>query len=344
MSKTALITGVLGQDGAYLAKLLLEKGYHVVGGERRSSTRNTGRLEALGVASDLEFVPIELAEFSNIQVTLERVRPDEIYNLAAMSFVGTSFEQPVFTADVDGVAVTRILEAVRRVCPEARFYQASTSEMFGRVQATPQNETTPFYPRSPYGIAKLYGHWITVNYREAYNTFACSGILFNHESPLRGQEFVTRKITLALARIKHGQQDVLELGNIDAERDWGFAGDYVDAMWRMLQADRPDDYVIATGVTRSVRDFVTLAAEALDMPVAWEGEGRNAVARDARTGALAVRVNPAFYRPAEVEVLTGDPAKAKRDLGWEPTHDLAALVELMARADNDRIIRGDVSF
>jgi GDPmannose 4,6-dehydratase len=340
MAKTALVTGVLGQDGAYLSKLLLEKGYRVVGGERRSSTRNVGRLEALGIADEIELVPMELAEFSNILVTLEKVKPDEIYNLAAMSFVGTSFEQPIFTADIDAVAVTRILEAARRVCPDAKFYQASTSEMFGRAQAIPQDETTPFHPRSPYSVAKLYAHWITTNYREAYDAFACSGILFNHESPLRGQEFVTRKITLGLARISHGQQDVLELGNMDAKRDWGFAGDYVDAMWRMLQADHPDDYVIATGVTRSVRDFVGYAAEALGIGLAWEGEGKNEVARDTRNGNVVVRVNPAFYRPAEVDLLVGDASKAKRELGWTPKHDLASLVEMMAKADSDRAASG----
>jgi GDPmannose 4,6-dehydratase len=344
MTKTALVTGVLGQDGAYLSRLLLEKGYRVIGGERRSSTRDLSRLAAIGIADDIEFAPIELAEFSNIMVTLERTKPDEIYNLAAMSFVGTSFEQPVFTADIDGVAVTRILEAMRRACPEARFYQASTSEMFGRAQASPQTETTPFYPRSPYGVAKLYGHWMTVNYRESYGTYACSGILFNHESPLRGQEFVTRKITLGLARIKHGQQAVLELGNMEAKRDWGFAGDYVEAMWRMLQAEAPDDYVVATGVTRSVRDFAGYAAEALGMRLAWEGEGAAEVARDARTGATVIRVNPDFYRPAEVDMLVGDPAKAKAKLGWEPRHDLAGLVEMMARADNDRVEAGRIGF
>ena len=344
MAKTALVTGVLGQDGAYLSKLLLEKGYRVVGGERRSSTRNLGRLAALGIVEDIEFEPIELAEFSNIQVTLEKVRPDEIYNLAAMSFVGTSFEQPIFTADVDGVAVARILEAARRVCPDAKFYQASTSEMFGRARAFPQDETTPFHPRSPYSVAKLYGHWITTNYREAYDVFACSGILFNHESPLRGQEFVTRKITLGLARIKHGKQGVLELGNMDAKRDWGFAGDYVDAMWRMLQADRPDDFVIATGVTRSVRDFVGYAAEALGIGLAWEGEGPDEIARDSDTGKTVVRVNPAFYRPAEVDVLVGDASKAKRELGWAPEHDLASLVDMMAKADSDRVTSGTLHF
>jgi GDPmannose 4,6-dehydratase len=285
---------------------------------------------------------MELAEFSNILVTLENVKPDEIYNLAAMSFVGTSFEQPIFTADIDAVAVTRILEALRRVCPDAKFYQASTSEMFGRVQAIPQDETTPFHPRSPYSVAKLYAHWITKNYREAYDAFACSGILFNHESPLRGQEFVTRKITLGLARIKHGQQQVVELGNMHAKRDWGFAGDYVEAMWRMLQADRADEYVIATGVTRSVRDFVGYAAEALGISLVWEGEGKDEIARHAKNGNILVQVNPAFYRPAEVDLLVGDASKAKRELGWAPKHDLVSLVDMMAKADNDRAASGVV--
>jgi GDPmannose 4,6-dehydratase len=340
--KKAIITGITGQDGAYLAKLLLEKGYEVYGAYRRSASTNVWRLDELGVADQVKMLSFELLEYSNIQRAIARVQPDEFYNLAAMSFVASSFEQPLYTGDVDGLAVTRILEAIREVQPGCRFYQASTSEMFGKVQAIPQTETTPFYPRSPYGVAKLYGHWITVNYRESFGLHASSGILFNHESPLRGLEFVTRKITASLARIRHGQQTVLELGNMDAKRDWGFAGDYVEGMYRMLQRDTPDDYVLATGETYPVREFVSLAAQAAGFELEWEGEGERERATDRKTGQVLVQVNPEFYRPAEVELLIGSPAKAQEQLGWQRQVGFESLVEMMMQADLDRAARGNL--
>ncbi len=338
--KKAIITGITGQDGAYLAKLLLEKGYEVYGAYRRSASTNVWRLDELGVADQVKMLSFELLEYSNIQRAIARVQPDEFYNLAAMSFVASSFEQPLYTGDVDGLAVTRILEAIREVQPGCRFYQASTSEMFGKVQAIPQTETTPFYPRSPYGVAKLYGHWITVNYRESFGLHASSGILFNHESPLRGLEFVTRKITASLARIRHGQQKVLELGNMDAKRDWGFAGDYVEGMYRMLQQDTPDDYVLATGETYPVREFVSLAAQAAGFELEWDGEGEQERATDRKTGQVLVQVNPEFYRPAEVELLIGSPAKAQEQLGWQRQVGFESLVGMMMHADLDRAAQG----
>lgn len=340
--KKAIITGITGQDGAYLAKLLLEQGYEVYGAYRRSASANVWRLDELGVADQVKMLSFELLEYSNILRAIARVQPDEFYNLAAQSFVGTSFEQPLYTGDVDGLAVTRILEALREVNPQCRFYQASTSEMFGKVQEIPQKETTPFYPRSPYGVAKLYGHWITVNYRESFGLHASSGILFNHESPLRGLEFVTRKITSSLARIKHGQQDVLELGNMDAKRDWGFAGDYVEGMYLMLQQETPDDYVLATGETYPVREFVTLAAQAAGFELDWQGEGEAEQALDRRSGRVLVRVNPEFYRPAEVELLIGAPQKAQEKLGWQRRVSFPQLVEMMVEADLNRAARGNL--
>jgi GDPmannose 4,6-dehydratase len=338
MAKRALITGVTGQDGAYLSRLLLNKGYEVYGAARRTASLNHWRLVDLGIDKDLRFVEMELTEFSNILRTIEKVQPDEIYNLAAQSFVGTSFEQPIYTGQVDGLAVTMILEAIRSVGPKAvRFYQASTSEMFGKVRETPQRELTPFHPRSPYGVAKLYGHWITVNYRESYDLHASSGILFNHESPLRGTEFVTRKITLSLARIKHQQQQELRLGNLDARRDWGFAGDYVEGMWRILQQPQGDDYVLATGETHRVEDFINRAAEVLDIRLEWEGEGETRRAMDAITNRPIVVIDPAFYRPAEVDLLLGDPAKASQQLGWQRQVDFPDLVQMMAAKDDARV-------
>src|SRR5579884_2217405 len=301
MAKTALVTGISGQDGAYLAKLLLDKGYRVVGALRRTSNGGLPRLAELGVDGDVEIVDFDLAELTNIMRALAKIKPDEVYNLAAQSFVGLSFEQPLYTADTDAIGPLRILEAVREAIPTSRFYQASTSEMFGKVQATPQDEATPFYPRSPYGFAKLFAHWATVNYRESYGLHASSGILFNHESPLRGREFVTRKITWSLARIRHGQQDVLELGNLDARRDWGFAGDYVEGMWLMLQREKPQDFVLATGENHSVRDFVDAAATPLGFAIDWAGAGPQEHGIDRRSGKTVVRVNPQFYRPAEVD-------------------------------------------
>jgi GDPmannose 4,6-dehydratase len=340
MAKTALITGISGQDGAYLAKALLDRGYRVVGAYRRTSGINVGRLVELGIAEHVELIDLELLEESNLRHALEQVRPEEIYNLAAQSFVGLSFEVPIYTSEIDALGVLRMLEAMRAVCPEARFYQASTSEMFGKVQETPQSERTPFYPRSPYGVAKLFAHWSVVNYREAYGLFATSGILFNHESPLRGQEFVTRKATLGLARVALGKQEALQVGNLDAKRDWGFAGDYVDGMWRMLQQKRPGDYVLATGRTTPVREFVGRTAEALGFELQWTGEGENERGVDKRSGRTIVAVDPRFFRPAEVDLLIGDSGKAKTELGWEPRTTLEQLIDMMAKADYDRVKTG----
>ena len=343
MARTALVTGVTGQDGAYLSRLLLDKGYRVLGAFRRGASLSLWRLNELGVSeADIEFIPFELLEYANLRRAIDEAKADEIYNLGAQSFVGISFDQPLFTTDVNALGVTRMLEAIREVNPALKFYQASTSEMFGKVRAVPQNELTPFYPRSPYAVAKLYAHWITINYRECYNLFACSGILFNHESPLRGIEFVTRKVTAGLARIREGQQATIELGNIDAKRDWGFAGDYVDGMWRMLQQDRPDDYVLATGQTASVRSFCELAADAAGFDLAWEGEGPETVGIDRRSGKTIIRVNPKFYRPAEVDLLIGDASKAREKLGWSAETSLPQLVEMMVEADLRRVRAGEV--
>jgi GDPmannose 4,6-dehydratase len=339
MTKTALITGAGGQDGAYLAKFLLDKGYKVYGGVRRTSTRDFWRLRTLGIEHDVEFVGFELAEESNVSRTIAHLQVDELYNLAAQSFVTASFEQPIYTTQIDGVGVCRILEALRVSSPQTHFYQASTSEMFGKVVETPQSERTPFYPRSPYGVSKLYGHWITINYREAYDLFACSGILFNHESPLRGAEFVTRKTTIALNEMKAGRQSPLKLGNLNARRDWGFAGDYVIGMWLMLNASTADDYVLATGETWSVRDFVDRTASCLGFNLEWTGEGENERGIDRKTGNAIVEVDPQLYRPAEVEILMGNPAKAGDGLGWVRQTSFDQLVEMMVRADKDRMVR-----
>jgi GDPmannose 4,6-dehydratase len=344
MAKIALITGISGQDGAYLAKTLLQRGYRVVGAYRRTSALPTGRLEELGVAEDVEFVDVELLEASNIRRVLEKLKPDEIYNLAAQSFVGLSFELPLYTCDVDAMGVLRLLEAMRETCPEARLYQASTSEMFGKAQEVPQRESTPFYPRSPYGVAKLFAHWSVVNYREAYGLYACSGILFNHESPLRGLEFVTRRVTHGLARVALGLQDTLSIGNLEAGRDWGFAGEYVEGMWQMLQQDKADDYVLATGRTTTVRDFVNGAAAAFGFDLEWSGQGETERAIDKKTGRTIVAVDPSLYRPAEVASLRGDASKVKAKLGWEAKTSLEALIEMMARADHDRVKTGVVRF
>lgn len=336
MGKIALVTGIFGQDGAYLAQLLLGKGYKVVGGHRRSATRNDWRLRELSVADDIEFIDLELLEYSNIHNVLDRIRPDEIYNLAAQSFVGTSFDQPIYTSDVDALGVLRLLEALRTINPDIRMYQASTSEMFGDVQEIPQRESTPFYPRSPYGVAKLYGHWITKNYRESYGIHASSGILFNHESPLRGIEFVTRKITSSLAQIKNGNLDVLELGNMTAKRDWGHARDYVEGMHLMVQEENANDFVLATGKTRSVEDFVNIAATSAGFNIEWDGENEARTATDRKSGKVVVRVNPKFYRPAEVELLVGDASKAHSILNWTPNSSFADLVAEMTEADMRR--------
>ncbi len=340
--KKAIITGVTGQDGAYLTELLLGYGYKVFGAYRRTSSVNFWRLNELGLLnnSNLELVEYDLTDQSAAVRLLQRCEPDEIYNLAAQSFVGVSFDQPLTTAHITGLGAVHILEAIRIVNPKIRFYQASTSEMFGLVQEVPQTEKTPFYPRSPYGIAKLYAHWMTVNYRESYDIFASSGILFNHESPLRGKEFVTRKITDAVARIVHGQLDCLELGNLDARRDWGFAKDYVDGMYRMLQAEKSGVFVLATNRTETVRDFVTMSFRAAGIKLKWSGSAQDECGTDELTGKVRVRVNPRFYRPAEVDLLIGDASLARQSLGWVPTTTLEDLCKLMVEADLRRVKNG----
>ena len=338
----AIVTGVTGQDGAYLTQLLLEKGYTVYGTYRRTSSVNFWRMEDLGIQAhpQLHLVEHDLTDLGSSIALLQKASPDEIYNLAAQSFVGVSFDQPNTTAQITGVGALNLLEAIRLVNPKIRFYQASTSEMFGKVQAIPQIEDTPFYPRSPYGVAKLYAHWMTVNYRESYGIFGSSGILFNHESPLRGREFVTRKITDSVAKIKLGQLDCIELGNIDAKRDWGFAKEYVEGMWRMLQAAEPDTFVLATNRTETVRDFVSMAFKAIDVQLEFKGKAENETAVDVATGKTVMRDNPKFYRPAEVELLIGNPAKAKAILGWEPQTSLEQLCHMMVQADLKRNATG----
>ena len=336
--KKALITGITGQDGSYLSELLLEKGYEVHGVMRRKSVIDYGNVEH--IKDRINFIYADMTDVVSLISAMKISQADEVYNLAAQSFVATSWEQPIATADINAVGVTHMLEAIRIVKPECRFYQASTSEMFGQVQETPQTETTPFYPRSPYGVAKLYGHWITKNYRESYGMFACSGILFNHEGERRGKEFVTRKITDAVARIKLGLLDYVELGNLDAKRDWGHAKDYVRAMWLMLQQPEPDDYVVATGETRSIRDFVEAAFGCINVNIKWSGTGVEETGIDESTGNAVVRVNPSFYRPAEVELLLGNPAKAERRLNWQREIGFEEMVKRMV--DNDsRIIEAE---
>ena len=342
MSKVALITGVTGQDGAYLAELLLDKGYEVHGIKRRSSLFNTARIDHL--YTDLHENNVnfflhygDLTDSTNLIRIVQNVQPDEIYNLAAMSHVQVSFETPEYTANADGIGTLRILEAIRILGLEkkTKFYQASTSELYGKVMEVPQSETTPFYPRSPYAVAKLYAFWIVKNYREAYDIFACNGILFNHESPLRGETFVTRKITRGVAKIKLGLQKKIYLGNISAKRDWGHAQDYVEGMWRMLQQELPDDYVLATGVTTTVRDFVTMAFNEVDIEIEWSGEGVEEKGRNKETGKIVVEIDEKYFRPTEVDLLIGDPTRAKTELGWEPKHDLQSLVKDMMTADMD---------
>ncbi len=344
MGKSALITGISGQDGAYLAKLLLEKGYDVVGTSRSGTLASTARLEALGIHKDVEIVLMDLAEYAGTRLAIERAAPDEIYNLAAQSFVGTSFEHPLETADIGGMGPARILEALRELGAPARFFQASTSEMFGKAHEVPGNESTPFRPCSPYAAAKLFAHWLVVNYRESYGQFAASGILFNHESPLRGEAFVTRKVTLALARIALGEQERLSVGNVEAERDWGFAGDYVDGMWRMLQQSTAGDFVLATGRTVTVREFITAAASALDIHLEWQGDGRQTKAVDVKSGKVIVDVDPRFFRPIEAGTLLGDASKAGTRLGWTASVGVEELTMMMARADYDRVKSGRVTF
>ncbi|NMB00644.1 MAG: GDP-mannose 4,6-dehydratase [Firmicutes bacterium] len=329
--KNALITGITGQDGSYLAELLLEKGYNVYGIMRRKSVVDYGNVEH--IKDKINFIYADMTDIVSLINAMKISQADEVYNLAAQSFVKTSWEQPIATADIDALGVIHMLEAIRIVKPNARFYQASTSEMFGLVQEMPQSETTPFYPRSPYGVAKLYGHWITKNYRESYNMFACSGILFNHESERRGKEFVTRKITDAVARIKLGVLDRLELGNMDSKRDWGHSKDYVKAMWLMLQQDTPDDYVVATKETRTVREFVETAFNHVGISIVWHGTGIDEIGIDKETGKTLVSVNKAFFRPAEVDILLGDPSKAERNLGWKREIPFSELVKRMVEND-----------
>jgi GDPmannose 4,6-dehydratase len=342
MSKKAVVTGITGQDGAYLAQLLLERGYTVYGTYRRSSSVVFWRLQELGLQQHerLELVEYDLTDLGAAIALLQRVQPDEIYNLAAQSFVGVSFEQPSTTAQITGLGALNLLEAIRLVNPRIRFYQASTSEMFGKVQAVPQREDTPFYPRSPYGVAKLYAHWMTVNYRESYGIFGASGILFNHESPLRGLEFVTRKITDGVARIARGHPDPLQLGNLDAKRDWGYAREYVEGMWAMLQAREPDTFVLATGRTETVRDFVRMAFKAAGIQVEFRGKDEAEEAVDVATGRTVMRVNPKFYRPAEVDLLVGDASRAAAVLDWRPRTSLEQLCQMMVEADLRRVDRG----
>jgi len=341
--KSAVITGITGQDGAYLAELLLNKGYKVYGTYRRTSSVNFWRIEELGIERHerLELLEYDLTDLSSSIRLLEYSQADELYNLAAQSFVGVSFDQPITTAEITGIGPLYLLEAIRIVNPKIRFYQASTSEMFGEVQEIPQKETTPFYPRSPYGVAKLYAHWMSINYRESYDIFTASGILFNHESPLRGKEFVTRKISDSVAKIKLGKLDVLELGNLGAKRDWGYAKDYVEGMYLMLQAEVADTFVLATNRTETVRDFVSLAFQSAEMEIEWRGHEESEVGVDVASRKEVVRVNPKFYRPAEVDLLIGDPSKAMNALGWSPKTNLEGLCRMMVNSDLKRNMAGD---
>jgi GDPmannose 4,6-dehydratase len=332
---TALITGITGQDGAYLAEFLLDKGYKVYGMNRRSSSNNTSKLSHLLEQYPKNFVLRygDLTDSASIGKLISDIKPDEVYNLGAQSHVQVSFENPVYTSDVDGLGTLRVLESIKQYAKDAKFYQASTSELFGKVKETPQNELTPFHPRSPYGVSKLFSYWAAVNYRESYGMYACNGILFNHESPIRGEHFVTRKITKAVASIVKGKQDTLFLGNLDAKRDWGFAKDYVEAMWLMLQQETPEDYVIATGETRTVREFVETAFKEVGIKIEWDGEGVSEVGNDSDTGKNLITIDPAFYRPSEVDILIGDPTKARVKLGWTAKTPFNDLVRMMVAAD-----------
>lgn len=343
MKRRAFITGVTGQDGSYLAELLLDKGYEVHGMIRRSSSFNRKRIDHLfkdrhDKKTDFQLHYGDLSDSSNLNRLLEKTNPHEIYNLAAQSHVAVSFEVPEYTADVDATGTLRILDAIKDTGIQPRFYQASTSELYGKVRETPQSETTPFYPRSPYAVAKMYAYWIVVNYREAFNLHASNGILFNHESPRRGENFVTRKITMAAAAIKAGKKDCMYMGNINSKRDWGYAPDYVEGMWRILQQDKPDDYVLATGETHSVREFIEKTFTCLDMKISWSGKEDNEIGTDEKTGKVVVKVDPAYYRPTEVDLLLGNPAKAKEKLGWTPTVTFEKLVEIMVKSDLDDIL------
>ncbi|MBW8242649.1 GDP-mannose 4,6-dehydratase [Muricauda oceani] len=336
--KKAIVTGITGQDAAYLAELLLSKDYEVYGTYRRTSSTNFWRIEDLGIEEhpNLHLLEYDLVDLSSAFRIISDIKPDEVYNLAAQSFVGVSFSQPIATAQITGVGAMNLLEAIRTINPKIKFYQASTSEMFGKVRAIPQSEETPFHPRSPYGVAKVFAHWATLNYQESYDLFASSGILFNHESPLRGKEFVTRKITDSVAKISLGMLDVIELGNLDAKRDWGYAKDYVEGMYRILQAENPDVFVLATGRTETVRDFVEMAFKAIGVDMEWQGKDENEIGLDKDTSKTLVKVNPKFYRPAEVELLIGDPTKAKNILGWEAKTSLEELCEMMVKSDIEK--------
>ncbi len=338
MKKKAIVTGITGQDGAYLARFLLEKGYSVYGTYRRTGSVNFWRIQELGIINygELNLVEFDLTDPSSVIRTVERIEPDEIYNLAAQSFVGVSFDQPLTTSVITGLGVVHLLEAIRILNPKIKFYQASTSEMFGLVQETPQSERTPFHPRSPYGIAKLYAHWMTINYRESYGLFTCSGILFNHESPLRGKEFVTRKITDCVAKILLGKLTSFELGNLNAQRDWGYAEEYIDGMWRMLQSDRPDTYVLSTGRTETVREFLRLAFKAVDINIDFVGQSENEKVIESKSGKVLVTINSKFFRPSEVDLLIGDASKAYRELGWKAKMPLEELCALMVKSDLKR--------
>lgn len=337
MAKTAFITGITGQDGAYLSAFLLEKGYKVFGGYRRTSSPNFWRIEDLNVQNDIELMEVDILDTGNLIRTFDKIKPDEIYNLAAQSFVAVSFEKPVLTGEITAIGVTRVLEAIRIVNPRIKFYQASSSEMFGKVQDIPQRESTPFYPRSPYATAKLYGHWLTINYRECYDIFGCSGILFNHESPLRGIEFITRKVSDAVARIKLGRQEFMEVGNMDALRDWGYAKEFVVGMWMMMQRKEPKDYVLATNENHSVREFIEHAFDFVDIKIQWKGTGVDEKGIDTKSGKTLVKINPKFFRPGEVDQLLGDYSLAKKDLGWEPKVRFNELVNIMVEKDLARL-------
>jgi len=331
--KTALITGISGQDGAYLSKLLLEKGYRVIGGDRRTSSGSLWRLDELGVLNDIDLIDFELAELTNIQRVIEKNHIDELYNLAAQSFVKASFEMPLMTSDITGFGVVRILESIRKINPSIKFYQASSSEMFGKTVEMPQTENTPFHPRSPYAVSKLFAHCMTINYREAYNLHAVSGILFNHESPLRGEEFVTRKITIGFAKIKNGDFDYLELGNLDASRDWGFAGDYVKGIWMMLNNDIPQDYVLSTGITHTIKEYIEEVSQYYDFNILWNGTGEEMVGIDTKSNKEIIKINPKYYRPTEVDMLIGNSSKAQNELGWKNEVNFKELAKMMAESD-----------
>ena len=337
MGKTAFITGITGQDGAYLSDLLLKKGYKVYGGYRRTSSPNFWRLEEIGIKDEVELLEVDILDTGNLIRVFQKTEPDEVYNLAAQSFVAVSFEKPVLTGEITAIGVTRVLEAIRIVNPKIKFYQASSSEMYGKVQEIPQTEKTPFYPKSPYATAKLYGHWLTINYRESFGIFGCSGILFNHESPLRGIEFVTRKVSDAVARIKLGKQDYFEIGNMDAKRDWGHAVEYVEGMWSMLQQKEPIDCVLATNEAHSVRDFIVDAFKCVDIDITWKGKDVDEVGIDSKSGNTLVKINPKFFRPGEVDYLLGDYSLAKKELGWEPKIKFNELVETMVKKDLERV-------